>query len=293
MTGGRARLDYAAVPRRLPVLLALLGASSAAGAREAWTPPPGFETVETVEALAAHHVGAEPTRPPGKPILRRAVTLAGGATLQPGPAEKAFRERFGLGGDAQLLLSRWIRFGENGAREVIGYAYCTVRLKLGVGQVIDCFRDSDGDGRLDGALNYAPTRRQEPKLQFAPMAPVSYVRWVAPNGPTAAVRRGEGEVRVEYEPDPATGRLLFHIRSIQAFGRAEERLEPALAVDAASLPTTISIAGAQLRLLAWDGKRLSVSVGAVEPAVAVMVEPPPPGSGKKGAYRLSLVPSPR
>jgi hypothetical protein len=274
--------------RSLSVMLAALAAeSTAARAAEPWVPPAGFETFETAQALGLSPAEKEQAKAPGKRLAWRAVILAGGATLGSDPAEDAFRNRFDLDRHAPLLLSHWLRYGPNGSRQAIGQAYCAVRLKLLVGQLVDCFRDTDGDGRLDSALSYAPARRAGAKLEFSPIAPVPFTAWKAPDGPSKAVRAAEGDVRIEYEHDSASGRLVFYLRSVQSFGRAEERLEPSLAVDPATLPATISFAGSTLRLVAWDGKRLTLSVDAATAPTPVRVDPPPTGYGrKKGGYRL-------
>lgn len=284
------RLVLPALARLCAFLFALCAAPAPAAAREPWVPPPGFEAFEFAEALGLGLAQAEAAKAPGQALTGRGVVLAGGATLGSDAAEDAVRNLYDMGRHAPLLLSHWLRYGPNGSRDAIGQAYCAVRLKLGVGQVIDCFRDTDGDGRFDGALSYAPAKRAASALSFSPIAPVPFTAWTAPNGPDKAVRAARGDVRIEYEYDAAAARLRFYVRSRQSFGRAEERLEPSTEVDPARLPATITVAGSRLRLRAWDGTRLNLSVDPVTAPTPVRVDPPPAGYGKKrGGYRLTVL----
>lgn len=278
--------------------LALLALTSAAAAT---AQPVGtaYETVATTQR--AEEVPLRPERRVAqeRPIIQQSLAEAGGAYLRLPPAEeKAFRERHNMG-KSQLSLTHWLRKEPGGLRH-IGWLYCGAHVKMFSGQIASCFRDGDGDGRLDQAAVFNTSKRDSPRIEFTPIVPAPYESWT-----WGRVYKGSFPkhalpyLTIEYDFDEASNRLLFRARAFQVGFGAKLPLQPVVEVDPASLPTQIEVGDAKLSLLAWDGKRVTVRVDRALDG-PILLEPPEEGGsalllGKVKGYRLRImdVPLPR
>ncbi|MET1113090.1 MAG: hypothetical protein ABWX67_16350 [Allosphingosinicella sp.] len=277
---------------RILALLALISAAAAA-AQPAGT---AYETVATAQRAEDVPLRAERRVAQERPIVQQSLVEAGGAYLRLPPAEeKAFRERHRLG-KSQLSLTYWLRDEPGGLRH-IGWLYCGAHIKMFSGQIASCFRDTDGDGRLDQAAAFNVSKRDSPRIDFAPIDPAPYESWTWDR-----IYRGSFPkhalpyLTIEYDFDEARGRLLFRARAYQIGFDARLPLHPIVEVDPASLPTEIEIGDAKLSLIAWDGKRVTLRVDRTIDG-PLLLEPPEDGGsalllGKVKGYRLRIMDMP-
>jgi hypothetical protein len=273
-------------------VLALLPLACAAAAA-AQPVDTAYETVATTQRAEDVELRPERRVAQERPILQQSLVEAGGAYLKLPPAEeKAFRERHNMG-KSQLSLTHWLRAEPGGLRH-IGWLYCGAHIKMFSGQIASCFRDSDGDGRLDQAAVFNISKRDSPRIQFTPIDPAPYESWTWDR-----VYRGSFPkhalpyLTIEYDYDEASGRLQFRARAYQIGFDARLPLNPVVEVDPASLPTQIEIGDAKLSLIAWDGKRVTLRVDRAIDG-PLLLEPPEGGGsalllGKVKGYRLRIM----
>lgn len=272
---------------RRPALLALTFPAAAAAQ------PVAYETVATAQRAEEVPLRAERRVAQEREIIRQHLAEAGGAYLRLPPAEeKAFRDRHNMG-KSQLTLTHWLRDGPGGLRH-IGWLYCGARIKMFSGQIASCFRDSDGDGRLDQAADFNTSKRDNPRIEFRPIDPAPYESWT-----WGRIYKGSFPkhalpfLTIEYDFNEARGRLLFRARAYQIGFDARLPLHPIVEVDPASLPTQIEVGDAKLSLISWDGKRVTLRVDRALDG-PLLLEPPEGGGsalllGKVKGYRLRIM----
>ncbi len=167
----------------------------------------------------------------------------------------ALQERLNVDPRQPWQLSEWMEIGPEPAFVLFsrGLLYCSGRVRWGT--FWSCLRDADGDGRLEGSVIY---RNTVPVggLQFQPINPVPYhyVRAdrAATSGPFVfGLGFGWDNVR-------NSTRLRFFAQVAGPNFRAEA--DPSVEVDPANLPATVELAGAQLTVISWDGRRPVVRV---------------------------------
>jgi len=243
------------------IWLALLVQAAAAA------PPQALVLMEALQA-------AEPTREaakrPGQPFFEQDRMAAGEAQiLLDHAALDAFRDRFNLDDHAPFSLYDWVDLPAPGVTpgRHRDYVFCSLYLKLGKGTSAACFRDSDRDGKLDSVARFEGGMPRG-GLSFEPLAPVAY-RYVDHSGdklPYSMYRRPSLGLR--YTVDKATGHLRFT-------GMADtNEVGGVVDVDTTSLPVTINVSGAKVRVAAWDGKRATVAVIQPFPQLPARIETP-------------------
>ncbi len=259
---------------RIRNMIALaIGVEAAASAQQQAAGEPAFETVATAQRLEQVEV------PPGQRVSgKRPITLqhmveAGGAYLRlPVADEKAFRERHRLG-DSQLLLAHLLRVSPEGALVHIGWIYCGAHVKYFSGRIASCFRNSDSDGRLDGAAVFNIDRRTSARIEFTPIDPAPYDSWTWDRVYRGSRRVNTPQLQIEYDFDQARNLLVFRARAFWVGFGATLVLKPEVEVDPASLPKTIEIGDARIRLLSWDGKKVTLAVER-QAEGPILLEPP-------------------
>jgi hypothetical protein len=236
-------------------LLALLALQAAAPAQPA-------ETVITVFVLARGAPAAERRVSRRQPFYQQDLLTESGIRLDLPPAAlDAFRNRHDLDDHAPFLLVEWIARteGSEAPSRHLGWLHCSSRLVTFVGQVNACFRDGDGDGRLDAATTFASNRFPAEGLRFTPLeTPIPYRFVPVVRTPHPWSMYTQNNLALTYDLDRATARLNFSVE--QNIGLFAEFKPAAVEVDPARLPVTIELAGAQVAVLAWDGRRATVRV---------------------------------
>lgn len=234
-------------------LFALLAPQAAAPAAPA-------ETVLTVFVLARGAPAAERRAARRQPFHQQDLLTESGIQFDLAPAAlDAFRDRHDLDDHAPLILVEWIAraAGSEAPARHLGWLHCSTRLRLGVGQVNACFRDSDADGRIDAVTTFASNRFPTEGLRFTPIEPVAYRFAPRERNAHPWSMYTQNNLALAYDLDRATNRLRFSVE--QNIGLFAE-FKPVVEVDPARLPATIELAGAQVAVLAWDGRRATVRV---------------------------------
>lgn len=239
----------------MSALLALLALQAAVPAQPA-------ETVITVFVLARGAPAAERRAARRQPFYQQDLLPESGIVLDLPPAAlDAFRDRHDLDDHAPFLLIEWIARteGSEAPARHLGWLHCSSRLVTFVGQVNSCFRDSDSDGRIDSATTFASNRFPAEGLRFTPLeTPVAYRYVPAERNPHPWSMYTQNNLALVYDLDRATGRLEFSVQ--QNIGLFAEFRPAAVEVDPAHLPATVELAGAEVTVLAWDGRRATVRV---------------------------------
>ena len=234
----------------MSALLLLLAAQAAAAS----VPEPQalLSVMVVVEGAPAAEQGVERRTP----FAVQRVNLESGLAFDLPPA--ALRDRlapYHLDARSLFILTEWLAIGPEPepALRRLGLLHCGSRVTWGTNHV--CFRDADGDGRLE---RVAVFRNNVPAggLTFDPIEPIPYHYVQAP-------RSGEGgtsdsSLGFGWDRERDTGRLRFFAQVAGGNWRAE--VDPPAIVDPAHLPATVEIAGAQLTVLSYDGRRPVVRV---------------------------------
>lgn len=241
--------------------LGLLAASAQAAA------PPAIprQAVLAVEVVAEGAPVPEQRVDRRNPFAVQRVIRESGLVLDiDAAALAALRERLNVDAQRPFLLSEWVEVGPAPAYALrpLGLLFCSGRVRWGT--FWSCLRDADGDGRLEGSVIY---RNNVPDggLQFQPIGPIPYHYLPADRtatGGTFQLGLGFGWDNVR-----DSTRLRFFAQVAGPGYRAE--VDPSVEVDPASLPATIELAGAQLTVLSWDGRRPLVRVDRAFPARVV------------------------
>jgi hypothetical protein len=206
--------------------------------------------------------------------------LAGVAILDLTDAEEdAFRNLHGMDRHAPLYLAHWLRDDGNGEPRHLGWMYCAVHVKMMKGQIANCFRDEDGDGRFDHDATFVGGEPIPGQLRFEPIPPVPYHAFISRGAYPVNLQAAVGTMELRFTVDETNGRLRFAPRAVNVGFRATVDLEPAVEVDAKSLPATIDVAGARLELLRWDGEHLSYRLAAPMTSRPFQLVPGPGGLG--------------
>jgi hypothetical protein len=191
-----------------------------------------------------------------EPFGSQRVNLESGIVFDIPPAAlDALRERFHLDARHRFVLSEWVAVLPGPAVPLrrLGLLHCASRVTWGTNHT--CLRDEDGDGRLESVAVYRNVIPAE-GLTFQPIEPIPYHYVQSPrSGPGGY---SETALGFGWNRDGDSGRLSFFGQAEGAGYRAE--IDPAVTVDPAHLPAVIEIGGAQLTILAYDGRRPTVRV---------------------------------
>jgi hypothetical protein len=283
--------------------LAVLPLASAAAQEPVTAAPelPAFEAVEAAQVLLDAEAPGEIRKGPGKTLLEQNMVYAGDAALDLSlPERKIFLDRHGMENRAPLFLAHHLRRDLLGGMTHLGWVFCAINTRMFKGQAVDCLRDLDGDRRFESIASFEPANPTSLTLTFAPIDPVPYHLVMASRSPPKRGQlAGAGRLSIEYDFDPARGLLLFRARARTSFYGlgVNYPLEPVIEVDPKSLPSEIELAGARLRLLAWDGKLLTAAVDRMMTRNPVLLVAPPGRGGrmplgKMKGHRLMIVDAP-
>ncbi|MEA3047876.1 MAG: hypothetical protein QOJ53_2208 [Sphingomonadales bacterium] len=239
----------------MSALVWILAAQAAAQAQ-----PP--QAILGVEVLAEGRPMAETPVERREPFGSQRVNLESGLVFDIPPAAlDALRERFHLDARHRFVLSEWVQLlpGPGLPLRRLGLLHCASRVTWGTN--FTCLRDEDGDGRLDSVAAY---RNNIPAggLTFQPLEPIPYHYVQAPRAGPGGY--SETSLGFGWNRERDGARLSFFAQAEGAGYRAE--IDPAVTVDPAQLPAVIEIGGAQLTILAYDGRRPTVRVDRPFPA---------------------------
>lgn len=257
---------------------------AAALASQDFASPRRWQGVQAMEVLAEGEPMAERRVERVYAFYSQHLLRESGIRFDITPAEfEALRDRFDLRRTVPFVLYEWRGYefepgGPPMARH-LDYLHCSSRVTWGT--TTTCFRDADSDGRLESVAVFQYFDFPESGLQFQPIDPVPYHYVQQPLVPVE-VRRGTyagpslGIAWNYEEGNWESGRLLFFAQvnapTLGAFLRGD--IDPPVTVDMSRLPATIEVAGAQITVLAWDGRRPTVRVDRPMPARAIRLQAP-------------------
>lgn len=258
------------------LIAAVLFAATAASAQE---PPAGpVDHLDTARILFPAEPPAGPqSKSPGKELLSQGIFYAGDASFDlPLEEANAIRDRLGMEKRAPLFLAHRLHRDAEGAAQHQEWLFCAINARMFKGQALDCFRDSDGDRRFE-ALAQFEAKKLPLALPFTPIDPIPYKLSMTAGMEKTPIERAMGSLAIRYRLDEASGHLLFRAeaRTMLIPGLNDTyALEPEIDLDPAKLPAEIELAGARLRLLGWDGKKLSYEVERAMTRQPILLDPP-------------------
>ena len=267
------------------VTAVLVFATAAASAQDQAAGP--VEDLDTARIVRELTPPAGPqSKGPGKELLSQAIYFAGDAYFDLSAEEdKALRERFGMEKRAPLFLAHRLRRDSEGIPIHQEWLFCAINVRMFKGQALDCFRDSDGDRRFEAIAQFE-NRRAMPVLQFTPIDPIPYRLSMTAGMSDTPLSRYSGSLAIRYRLDESSGRFVFRseARTMLIPGLNDTyALEPNIEVDPARLPAEVELAGARLRLLGWDGKKLSYEVERIMTGHPILIDPP------SGKHKLAIL----
>jgi hypothetical protein len=193
-------------------------------------------------------------------FYRQTLVMQSGITFDiPAEAMAALRDRYRLGEHDYFLLSEWLALAPGTPSRHLAYLYCAAHIRWFRGLFDTCFRDADGDGRLEAVAVFDRLRFPPQGISFEPIEPIPYhfVQSARVLGPR---RRGNDYLwpglGIAWNVDRDSGHLHFYAQALDQRLRAD--IDPPVDLDPATLPATIEIAGARLTVLSWDGHRPTV-----------------------------------
>ena len=257
---------------------AFLAVALAGGAAAALPDAPPGDAAATAKILTApkNLPEGERSEKPNRALLEQPIVLAGAAILDLTDAEEdAFRNLHRMDRHAPLYLAHWLRDDGSGEPRHLGWMYCAVHIKMMKGQIANCFRDEDGDGRFDRDATFVGSAPIPGELRFEPIPPVPYHLAISRAAYPVNLKAAVGLMELRFTVDEASGRLHFAPRAVNVGFSATLDLEPAVEVDPKSLPTSVEVAGARLDLLRWDGQRLAYRIAAPMTSRPFQLEPGP------------------
>jgi hypothetical protein len=288
----------------MPVRKAILTASllAAAGAASAQEQPAGpLDHIDTARVIHAFTAPDGPqSKSAGKELLDQGLYYAGDASFDlPLEEARALRERLGMEHRAPLFLAHRLHRDAEGVASHQEWLFCAINTRMFKSQAIDCFRDSDGDRRFE-ALAQFEAKSLPIALPFSPIDPIPYKLSMTAQMEEAPIARYMGSLAIKYRLDEASGRLIFRAeaKTMLIPGLTDTyALEPEVEVDPAALPADVELAGAKLRLLGWDGKKLSYEVERAMTRQPILFDPPGGKHkvkimGKIKGYTLRIVEAP-
>jgi hypothetical protein len=262
--------------RKAILIASLLATAGAASAQE--QPAGPVDHIDTARIVFAATPPAGPkSKSPGKELLDQALYYAGDASFDlPLEEARALRERLGMEHRAPLFLAHRLHRDAEGVASHQEWLFCAINTRMFKSQAIDCFRDADGDRRFE-ALTQFEAKSLPFALPFSPIDPIPYKLSMTAQMEDAPIARYLGTLAIKYRLDEASGRLMFRAeaKTMLIPGLNDTyALEPEVEVDPARLPADVELAGAKLRLLGWDGKKLSYEVEHAMTRQPILFDPP-------------------
>ena len=271
--------------RKIIIGAFLLASTGPAAAQEQPAVPVDHIDTARIIPLSAPMAGPQ-SKAPGKELMSHGIFYAGDALFDlPLEEANALRDRLGMEKRAPLFLAHRLHRDAEGVASHQEWLFCAINARMFKGQALDCFRDSDGDGRFE-ALAQFEAKKLPLALAFGPIDPIPYKLSMTAQMEDPPIERAMGNLSIKYRLDETTGRLVFRAeaKTILIPGLNETyALEPQIEADPANLPPTIELAGAKLRLLGWDGKKLSYEVERGMTAQPILFDPP------GGEHKLKLL----
>jgi hypothetical protein len=284
--------------RNILSIAAFLAATAASAQEQPAAPVDHIDTAR-VMPFSAPPAGPQ-SKSPGKELLSQGIYYAGDASFDlPLEEARALRERLGMEHRAPLFLAHRLHRDSEGVASHQEWMFCAINVRMFKGQALDCFRDADGDRRFETLAQFE-AKRLPLAIPFAPIDPIPYKLSMTAQMADPPLERYMGSLAIKYRLDETSGRLVFRAeaKTMLIPGLNDTyALEPDIEVDPANLPPAIELAGAKLKLLGWDGKKLSYEVERGMTRQPILFDPPGGEHkikilGKIKGYTLRIVEAP-
>lgn len=241
-----------------------------------------------VQVFANQELPKERAVSPGRPFFVQQVTHDGYLEFASREEEKAARRTYDMDMSDLFQLTEWVSVSANdGNLQHRDWLYCVARSRFGTKK---CFRDSDADGKFDALTNLdpdLPTRL----LSFQPIPPMVYRYIPRDRKSLDSGMYRQPEVSLLYKVAP--GELRFGAYVYTGLSSAAD-LGTLATVDIKSLPATVELAGARVRVISWDGKRAKLAVESTMSTAPLRFIAPDNRQvfGFRRGWRLELVDAP-
>lgn len=251
-------------------------------------PPQDFasDSLLRVQVLAENGLPGERPVKPGRPFYAQQITFDGFLEFADREQEKEARRIYDMDMSDNFSLTEWIGVSaKDGRFHHRGWLYCVRRSRFGTEK---CLRDSDGNGAFDQLTTLDPDQPDR-FLKFDTIPAIAYRYIPRERKPARSGTYRLPEVYLSY--DLVGGKLEFRILAYTGLASTVD-FGPAETVDPGSLPRTISLAGARVRIASWDGKRATLAVETPMSTSAVRFVAPDDGSvlgGNRKGWRLDFV----
>lgn len=207
-----------------------------------------------VQVFAENGLPKERAVSPGRPFFFQQVTFDGFLEFTDREEEKAARRQYDMDMSDLFALTEWVGvLAKDGSLQHRGWLYCVRRSRFGTEK---CFRDSDSDGSFDQLTTYdpdVPTRF----LSFQPIDKIFYRYVPRDRKPISSGMYRQPDVSLTYEV--IDGTLKFGAYAYTGLSSAAD-LGTLAVLDIKSLPATVILAGARVRVNSWDGKKANLVV---------------------------------
>jgi hypothetical protein len=219
-------------------------------------PPQNFvsESLLRVQVLADNGLPGERPVKPGRPFYAQQITFDGFLEFSDREQEKEARRRYDMDMSDNFSLTEWIGvLAKDGSRHHKGWLYCVRRSRFGTEK---CFRDSDADGTFDQLTTLDPDQPDR-FIKFDEIPPIAYRYTPRERKPISGGTYRKPEVYLSY--DLVNGKLEFRVLAYTGLSSTVD-FGPLETVDPESLPQTVYLAGARVKIVSWDGKRATLAV---------------------------------
>lgn len=257
-------------------------------AASAELPPQDFvsDSLLRVQVLADNGLPTERPVKPGRPFYAQQITFDGFLEFPDRDQEKEARRKYDMDMSDNFSLTEWIGVSaKDGSPQHRGWLYCVRRSRFGIEK---CFRDSDADGKFDQLTTLDPDRPDR-FLKFDAIPPIAYNYIPRERKPIGGGTYRPPEVYLSY--NLVGENLEFRAAAYTGLSSTVD-FGPLETIDPRSLPLTVNLAGARVKIVSWDGKRATLAVETPMSTSAVRFVAPDDrylfGGNRKG-WRLDLV----
>lgn len=267
------------------MLMFVLAAASAAPPAEEFV----ADSLLRVQVLADNALPSERPVKPGRPFYTQQVTFDGFLQFADRGQEKEARRKYDMDMSDFFSLTEWVGVSaKDGSFQHRGWLYCVRRSRFGTEK---CFQDSDADGQFDHLTTLDPDRPDR-FLRFDALSPITYRYIPRERKPIGAGNYRPPDVSLVY--NFVDGKLEFRAFAYTGLSSTAD-FGALVTVDPRSLPLTVDLAGARVKVVSWDGKRATLAIQTPMSASAVRFVAPDDrnlfGGNRKG-WRLDFVSAP-
>lgn len=248
-----------------------------------------LDSLLRVQVLAENGRQSERPFKPGRPFHTQQVTFDGFLEFADREQEKEARRKYDMDMSDFFSLTEWVGMSaKDGSFQHRGWLYCVRRSRFGTEK---CFQDSDADGKFDHLTILDPNQPAR-FLRFDAVPPIAYRYVPRERKPIGAGSYRPPEVYLSY--NLVDGKLEFRASAYTGLSSTVD-FGPLETIDPKELPLTVSLAGARVRVISWDGKRAKLAIETPMSTSAIRFIAPDDRNlafGNRKGWRLDFVNAP-